>query len=115
MQEQEEKEILSSKTITSDIASAGKSMGISEQSRALGTANENTVWNQIRKSLREEFGEAIDTVWFSKAVAVECKDTKTLTLTMSTRFMTDWLKNNYAHVIRRVAGSVGVQRVEYGY
>jgi len=66
------------------------------------------------KGLIEELGEAIDAAWFSKAKDVECNDTKTLTLTMPTMFMADWVKNNYSHVIRRLASSsVGIKRVEY--
>ncbi|EER20865.1 MULTISPECIES: DnaA N-terminal domain-containing protein [spotted fever group] len=79
------------------------------------TINENTSWHQIRKRLRTELGEAIDTAWFSKAVVKECKETNILTITMPTRFMADWIRNNYSQMIRRLAGNVGVKRVEYGY
>ena len=114
-----EEEVLTPKTKTSDIASAGKSIGILEQSKS-SPANaeaiiENTTWNQIRKGLRKELGDVIDTVWFSKAVAVECRDTATLTLTMPTRFMSDWVRNNYSHVIRRLAEGCGIKMVEYRY
>lgn len=90
---------------TENLASSNKSSEISE----------NTVWHQIRNGLREELGDAIDEAWFAKAEAKECKETNTLTLTMSTRFMSDWIKNNYSHAIRRLAGSVGVKIVEYEY
>lgn len=94
---------------TKNLASSNKPSAISEE------ILENTAWNQIRKTLREELGDHIDQAWFSKAVATECKETKTLTLTMPTRFMADWVRNNYSHSIRRVAGSVGVDFVEYVY
>ncbi|ACR47948.1 DnaA-like protein (plasmid) [Rickettsia peacockii str. Rustic] len=81
----------------------------------LNAISSTSAWHAIRKSLIEELGEAIDTAWFSKAVAVECNDTKTLTLTMPTKFMADWIRNNYSQMIRRLAGNVGVKRVEYGY
>ncbi|HJD59052.1 MAG TPA: hypothetical protein LFV92_07995, partial [Rickettsia endosymbiont of Ceroptres masudai] len=68
-----------------------------------------------RKGLREELGEAIDEVWFSKAVAKECRETGALTLTMPTRFMSDWIRNNYSHVIRRLAIGIGVKGVEYKF
>jgi len=71
----------------------------------------NTVWYSIRKGLIEELGEAIDKAWFSKAIAKECS--KTATLTMPTRFMADWIKNNYSHVILRLAGNCRIKRVEY--
>ena len=98
-----------------DIISNSEDIGILDNSQEFDTTNENTVWNQIRKGLREELGEAIDAVWFSKAVAAHCNDTKTLTLTMPTRFMSDWIRNNYLHVIRRLSGGCGVKGVEYRY
>ncbi|WP_305888029.1 DnaA N-terminal domain-containing protein, partial [Rickettsia sp. TH2014] len=78
---------------TEKLASSNKSSAISEE------ILENTVWNRIRKGLREELGEVIDAAWFSKAVAAYYNETKTLTLTMPTRFMADWVRNNYSHVI----------------
>ena len=92
-----------------------KSMDILEVGSKLNTTGENTVWNQIRKGLREELGEAIDAVWFAKAEAAHCNDTKTLTLAMPTRFMSDWVRNNYSHAIRRLSEGCGVKMVEYGY
>jgi hypothetical protein len=98
-----------------DMITNSKDIGSLESSKALDTIAENTVWHQIRKGLREELGEAIDEVWFAKAVATECKETNTITLTMPTRFMSDWVRNNYSHVIRRHSEGCGVDRVEYGY
>lgn len=98
-----------------DIISNSKDIGILASSQELDTTGENTVWNQIRISLREELGEAIDEVWFSKAEAKECRNTGLLTLTMPTRFMADWTRNNYSHVIRRLSKGCGVKCVEYGY
>lgn len=98
-----------------DIISSSKDIGILDIGKEFDKIEENTVWNQIRKGLREELGRAIDEAWFSKAVATECKETNTITLTMPTRFMSDWTRNNYSHVIRRVAETVGIKRVEYGY
>ena len=98
-----------------DISSSSKDVGILESSQELDTIEENTVWNQIRKGLREELGAAVDEVWFSKAEDKECRETGTLTLTMPTRFMADWTRNNYSHVIRRLSEGCGIKRVEYGY
>lgn len=98
-----------------DIISNSKDIGILDSSKELDTIEENTVWNQIRKGLIEELGEHIDKSWFSKAVSTEDKATKTLTLTMPTRFMSDWVKNNYSHVIRRLSEECGIKRVEYYY
>jgi DNA-binding MarR family transcriptional regulator len=98
-----------------DIISNSKDIGILDNSQELDTTSENTVWHQIRKGLREELGEAIDEVWFSKAETKECIETGLLTLTMPTRFMADWVRNNYSHVIRRFSEGCGVKSVEYGY
>ncbi|WP_235364379.1 DnaA N-terminal domain-containing protein [Rickettsia felis] len=73
----------------------------------------NTVWHQIRAELIEELGEAIYTAWFSKAVAVECKETSTLTLTMPTKFMADWIKSRYGYAISRISGVLGFKFIEY--
>jgi len=72
------------------------------------------VWYSIRKGLIEEFGENKDAAWFARAVAVECNKTATLTLSMPTRFMADWVRNNYSHVIQRLAEGCRIKRVEYG-
>jgi hypothetical protein len=88
------------------IISNSKDIGILDNSKESDKIEANTVWHQIRKTLREELGEAIDTVWFAKVIATECKDTKTLTLTMPTRFMADFLRNNYSHVIRRLSEGI---------
>ena len=98
-----------------DIISNSKDIGILDNSQELDTTSENTVWHQIRKGLREELGEAIDEVWFSKAEAKECIETGLLTLTMPTRFIVDWVRNNYSHVIRRFSEGCGVKCVEYRY
>lgn len=59
----------------------------------------------------------IDNACFSRAKAEECDNTATLTLKMPIRFMADWVRNNYSHVILRLASSCGVKIVEleYGY
>ncbi|HJD59046.1 MAG TPA: hypothetical protein LFV92_07960 [Rickettsia endosymbiont of Ceroptres masudai] len=85
------------------------------RSIALSALPEDSVWRQVRESLVLQYGNDVDTAWFSKAVAVECNNTKTLTLTMPTRFMADWVRNNYSHVIRRLAASCGIKSVEYLY
>ncbi|CAK6519405.1 DnaA N-terminal domain-containing protein [Rickettsia helvetica] len=89
-----------------------KDIGILDIGKELDKIEENTVWNQIRKGLREELGEAIDAVWFSKAEATEDKEKGMLILTMPTRFMADWVKNNYSHVLKRLSVGCGINRVE---
>lgn len=98
-----------------DIISSSKDIGILESSKEFDTTGENTVWHQIRKGLIEELGEAVDRVWFSKVEATECRATGLLTLTMPTRFMADWVKNNYSHVIRRLSERCGVKILEFRY
>lgn len=98
-----------------DIISSSKDIGILDIGKEFDKIEENTVWNQIRKGLKEELGEVVDEIWFSKAEAKECRKTGLLTLTMPTRFMADWVKNNYSHVIRRLSEGCGIKRVEYGY
>ncbi len=113
-----------SKIKKTDISTNSKDIGNLDLSKDLDTKDldtnkeeilTNTVWHQIRKGLREELGNAIDTAWFSKAVAVECTETNLLTLTMPTRFMADWVRNNYSYVIRRLSERCGIERVEYRY
>ncbi len=104
-----------SKIKESDIITNSEDIGILDIGRESDKIEENTVWGQIRKGLREELGEHIDMAWFSKAAAVECTETSTLILTMPTRFMADWVRNKYSHVITRNAEACGVKRVEYGY
>ncbi|AFC70448.1 chromosomal replication initiator DnaA (plasmid) [Rickettsia amblyommatis] len=79
----------------------------------LNSIPSTSAWHKIRKGLIEELGAAIDAVWFSKATVREYQETSTLTLTMPTRFMVDWVRNNYSHVIRRLAS--GCKMVEYVY
>nr|ADD74118.1 chromosomal replication initiator protein DnaA-like protein [Rickettsia felis] len=98
-----------------DIISSNKDIGILDIGKELDATNKNTVWHQIRKGLRKELGEHIDQAWFAKAEAKECRNTGLLTLTMPTRFMADWVRNNYSHVIRRLSEGYGIKRVEYGY
>ncbi|MFV9895261.1 MAG: DnaA N-terminal domain-containing protein [Rickettsiales endosymbiont of Dermacentor nuttalli] len=98
-----------------DIISNSQDIGILDIGKGLDIIEENTAWHQIRKGLIEELGAVIDGVWFSKAETKECRETGTLTLTMPTRFMADWIRNNYSHVIRRLSEGCGVKRVEYGY
>ncbi|KIJ88778.1 DnaA N-terminal domain-containing protein [Rickettsia asembonensis] len=85
------------------------------RSTPLSTLPEDSVWRQVRQALVLQYGNGIDTAWFSKAVASECKETSLLLLTMPTRFMADWVRNYYSHVIRRLAGSCGIKSVEYAY
>ena len=69
------------------------------------------MWYQIRNGLiREALGEHTK-LGLQKVEEKECKDTKTLTLTMLTRCMADWVRHNYSYVIRRLIGGIEVLRV----
>ena len=106
-----QKETLSHKTKKSDIDSNEKSTGILDSSQELEATTENTVWYQIRNGLiREALGEHTK-LGLQKVEEKECKDTKTLTLTMLTRCMADWVRHNYSYVIRRLIGGIEVLRV----
>ncbi|AFC71700.1 DnaA N-terminal domain-containing protein [Rickettsia australis] len=115
VERKEEIEKQYSKIKPSAIISNSKYIRTLDSSKGLDKIEENAAWNHIRQGLIEELGEAIDGTWFAKAVAKECKETGTLMLKMPTRFMADWIRNNYSHVIRKFAGSVGVKIVEYCY
>ena len=126
VQELEEDAIQPPQSRTTDIEANRKSIRNSDSSKDLDTIAEeiienteaiaeDTVWNQIRKGLREELGNHIDQVWFAKAEVKECTETNTITITMPTRFMADWVRNKYSHVIRRLAVWQGVKSVVYNY
>ncbi|MCX4084720.1 hypothetical protein N7281_07900 [Rickettsia hoogstraalii] len=114
-----EKEILLPKTPAFNNDANGEPIETLDSSNTSAAISEevleNTAWHQIRKGLRKELGEVVDEAWFSKAEATECRATGTLTLTMPTRFMSDWTRNNYSHVIRRLSEGCGVKGVEYRY
>ncbi|GAA5253113.1 hypothetical protein KNCP2_14030 [Candidatus Rickettsia kedanie] len=115
VERKEEIEKQSAKIKPSAIISNSQYIRTLDSSKGLDKIEENTVWNNIRQGLIEELEETIDGTWCAKAVAKECKETGTLMLKMPTRFMADWIRNNYSHVIRKFAGSVGVKIVEYCY
>lgn len=81
----------------------------------LSSLKKDSVWRQVRQALLLQYGNDIDTAWFSKAVAKECTETSLLTLTMPTKFMADWLKNHYGYAISRISGVLGVRYIEYNY
>ncbi|KHO02399.1 hypothetical protein JS61_07630 (plasmid) [Rickettsia felis] len=52
------------KTAVFDNVENDTPIDIPASNSVVNTTNENTVWNQIRKGLREELGEAVDETWF---------------------------------------------------
>lgn len=81
--------------------------------KSLSSINETTSWYFIRQGLIKELGYEIDKAWFSKARVKEDKEMKTLTLSMPTKFMADWLNSRYGHIIYRFATSLGFKFIEY--
>ncbi|ALN41907.1 hypothetical protein ASQ44_07455 (plasmid) [Rickettsia rhipicephali] len=112
---EKEMEILYPKITKSTIVSNSTPVGILERSGGLDAIEEKTAWHQIRSGLIEELGYEIDRAWFSKARVKEDKEMKTLTLSMPTKFMADWLKNQYGHIVYRLSSSLGFKFIEYYY
>nr|WP_012477937.1 DnaA N-terminal domain-containing protein [Rickettsia monacensis]ABQ85884.1 DnaA-like replication initiator protein [Rickettsia monacensis] len=112
---EKEMEILYPKITKSTIVSNSTPVGILERSGGLDAIEENTAWHQIRSGLIEELGYEIDKAWFSKARVKEDKEMKTLILSMPTKFMADWLKNQYGHIVYRLSSSLGFKFIEYYY
>ncbi|WP_341789709.1 DnaA N-terminal domain-containing protein [Rickettsia endosymbiont of Polydrusus tereticollis] len=81
----------------------------------LRAVDKNSSWYKIRKGLIEELGLDIDKAWFSKLIAEENLDTKTLILKAPTNFMRDWISGKYGYVIRRLSNEFNFQFVEYSY
>ncbi|WP_040258216.1 DnaA N-terminal domain-containing protein [Rickettsia hoogstraalii] len=61
----------------------------------LSSLTKDSVWRQVRQELvLQQYGNDIDTAWFSKAEVKECKETGTLILTMPNKFMSYWLQES---------------------
>jgi len=54
-----------------------------------------TVWKQVHKALRGEFGEAIFRSWL-KPLKLQAQYHGTLEVSVPTRFMKDWIQTHYA-------------------
>lgn len=61
----------------------------------------NTQWEQIRGKLRSEYGEATFNSWL-KNIELEKIDGSKASMTLPTRFLRDWVLNNYANRIRQL-------------
>ncbi|MFP3011469.1 MAG: DnaA N-terminal domain-containing protein [Rickettsia sp.] len=84
-----------------------------EEYKSLSNIDETTSWYFIRQGLIQELGYEIDKAWFSKARVKEDKEMKTLTLSMPTKFMTDWINSRYGHIVYRLAQALGFKFIEY--
>lgn len=63
------------------------------------TDNDN--WERIREKLRTEYGEATFNSWL-KNIELEKIDGGKVSMTLPTRFLRDWVFNNYANRIRQL-------------
>ena len=70
------------------------------------------IWGDIRRQLIPIYGEATDRNWFSKLEVQQDKDNKKLTLLVSSRFIRDWITQNYIHLIERIFLRAAFQSVE---
>ena len=58
-------------------------------------------WDRIREKLRAEYGEATFNSWL-KNIELDKIDGDTVSLTLPTRFLRDWVLNNYANRLRQL-------------
>ncbi len=63
--------------------------------------SESRHWEEIRKKLREEYGEATFNSWL-KNIELDRIDGERVCMTLPTRFLRDWVLNNYANRIRQL-------------
>ena len=61
--------------------------------------DQNSAWHKIRQKLRQHFGDDIDKSWFSKLTSIEEKESGKILLKAPTKFIKDWINNNYSTVI----------------
>lgn len=72
-----------------------------------------TLWDNIHVRLRKEFGEAVFRSWL-KPLTLQAFYSGIMEIAVPTRFMRDWIQNNYLDRIATMAaeGDKSVQRVE---
>ncbi len=63
--------------------------------------SESGHWEEIREKLREEYGEATFNSWL-KNIELDRIDGERVCMTLPTRFLRDWVLNNYANRIRQL-------------
>ena len=77
------------------------------------TADITALWSKVYEQMREEFGEAIFRSWL-KPMALQAAYHGTLEVSVPTRFMKDWIQNNYVDRIRELclAQNADIKRIE---
>ncbi|MBO0332713.1 chromosomal replication initiator protein DnaA [Sneathiella sp. CAU 1612] len=65
----------------------------------------NAQWEQIREQLRSEYGAATFNSWL-KNIELDKIDGNMVSMTLPTRFLRDWVLNNYANRIRQLWSAI---------
>lgn len=90
---------------TRDRFGLGILLGMSQASM---TSTLDGEWAQVCSHMRDEIGEAAFDSWF-KPMAVHSVDAGTANICVPTRFMRDWIANNYLNQIRALWSSLNHQ------
>ena len=59
-----------------------------------GTFSSQENWDKIKKKIISFYGEVVFRSWF-RSVNFSCYDSGVIFLTVSSRFIRDWIKSNY--------------------
>jgi len=100
--------------MASNVAHAGARGGapgaqpMSAGQARLPDAEIGTQWTRVRAALRAEFGEATYRSWLKSLTLKDAWD-GTVRLTVPSRFIRDWVQNNYAERIRAIWSGLNKQ------
>lgn len=73
---------------------------------------DNSTWSRVRLHLIAVYGEMVDKHWFSKLIASEDLERRTLTLKAPSDFYKDYIHQNYGALIERICLEENFQLVE---
>ena len=73
---------------------------------------DNSTWSRVRLHLIAVYGEMVDKHWFSKLIASEDLEWRTLTLKAPSDFYKDYIHQNYGALIERICLEENFQLVE---
>jgi len=73
---------------------------------------DNSTWSRVRLHLIAVYGEMVDKHWFSKLIASEDLEWRTLTLKAPSDFYKDYIHQNYGTLIERICLEENFQLVE---
>ena len=73
---------------------------------------DNSTWSKVRLHLIAVYGEMVDKHWFSKLIASEDLERRTLTLKAPSDFYKDYIHQNYGALIERICLEENFQLVE---